>query len=76
MAYIAFNKLWESDLDNIVSKRDKFQSINITQLKLELHDSYKKDEKTTTNFEPSNDEDVINKAYLDKKHNAKLMVTH
>ena len=28
-------------------------------------DTYKKDEKLTTNFEPSNDEDVINKTYLD-----------
>ena len=28
---------------------------------------YKKDEKILTNFEPSNPEDVINKAYLDEK---------
>ena len=27
----------------------------------------KKDEKITTNFEPTNNEDVINKAYLDEK---------
>ena len=36
-------------------------------MKLEVHDTYKRDEKTTTNFEPINDEDVINKAYLDEK---------
>ena len=36
-------------------------------MKLEVHDTYKKDEKITTNFEPINNEDVINKAYLDEK---------
>ena len=67
MAYISYNKLWESEFVNIVSKRDKLQDLNMNQLKLEVHDSYKKDEKITTNFEAVNDEDVINKAYLDKK---------
>jgi len=67
MAYISYNKLWESEFDGIVSKRDKLQDLNINQLKLEIHDSYKKDEKITTNFEPSNNEDVINKGYLDEK---------
>ena len=41
--------------------------MNINQLKLEVHDIYKKDEKITTNFEPVNDSDVINKAYIDEK---------
>ena len=67
MAYISYNKLWESEFDGIVSKRDKLQDANISQLKLEVHDTYKKDEKLTTNFEPVNDSDVINKAYLDEK---------
>ena len=67
MAYISYNKLWESEFDGIVSNRDKLQDLNINQLKLEVHDSYKKDEKITTNFEPVNDFDVINKAYLDNK---------
>ena len=67
MAYISYNKLWESEFDGIVSKRDKLQDSNINQLKLEVHDSYKKDEKITTNFEPVDNEDVINKAYLDEK---------
>ena len=67
MAYISYNKLWESELDGIVSKRDKLQDLNINRLKLEIHDTYKKDEKLTTNFEPSNNEDVINKGYLDEK---------
>ena len=61
MAYISFNKLWESEFDGIVSKRDKLQDLNINQLKLEIHDSYKKDEKITTNFEPTDDLDVVTK---------------
>ena len=66
MAYISYNKLWESEFDGIVSKRDKVQDSNINQLKLEVHDTYKKDEKIATNVEAIDDEDVINKAYLDK----------
>ena len=67
MAYISYNKLWESEFDNIVSKRDKLQDLNFNNLKFEVLDTYKKDEKLTTNFEPVNDSDVINKAYLDEK---------
>ena len=55
----------ESDIDNIVSENDKEQDIKIIQSKLELHDTYKEDEKITTNFEAINDEDVINKKYQD-----------
>ena len=67
MAYISYNKLWESEFDGIVSKRDKLQDANISQLKLEVHDTYKKDEKLTTNFKPTDNLDVINKSYLDEK---------
>ena len=67
MAYISYNKLWESEFDNIVSKRDKLQDLNINQLKLEVHDTCKKDEKITTNFEAVDNEDVINKGHLDSK---------
>ena len=67
MAYISYNKLWESEFDGIVSKRDKLQDLNNNQLKLEVHDTYKKDEKLTTNFEPVDNSDVINKGYLDSK---------
>ena len=67
MAYISYNKLWKSEFDGIVSKRDKLQDLNIDQLKLEVHDTYKKDEKISTNFEPVDNEDVINKGYLDSK---------
>ena len=67
MAFISYNKLWESEFDNIVSKRDKLQDLNVNNLKLEVLDTYKKNEKLITNFEPVNDSDVINKAYLDEK---------
>ena len=65
MAYISYNKLWESEFDGIVSIRDKLQDLSINQLKLEVHDTYKKDEKITTKFEPVDNEDVINKGNLD-----------
>ena len=42
MAYISYIKLWESEFDGIVSRRDKIQDLNINQLKLEVHDTYKK----------------------------------
>ena len=67
MAYISYNKLWESEFDGIVSKRDKLQDLNINNLKLEVHDTYKRDEKITTDFKPVDNEDVINKGYLDEK---------
>ena len=39
MAYISYNKLWESEIDNIVSKRDKLQDLNIDQIKLAVHNN-------------------------------------
>ena len=45
MAYISYNKLWESEFDGIVSRRDKLPDLNINQLKLEVLDTNKKDEK-------------------------------
>ena len=67
MAYISYNKPWEKEFDGIVSKRDKLQDLNINQIKLEVHGTYKKDEKITTNFEAVNDEAIIIKGYLDEK---------
>ena len=67
MSYISYNEIWESKFDNIVFKKDKVQDLKINQLKLEVHDTYKKDEKIRTNFEHVNDEAVINKTYLDEK---------
>ena len=67
MAYISYNKLWESEFDGIVSRRDKLQDLNINNLKLEVNDTYKNDEKITTNFKAVVDEDVINKGYFDEE---------
>ena len=67
MAYISYKKLWESEFDDIVAKRDKLQDLNINQIKLEVYDTYKKDEKIATNFEPVDNDHVINKGYLDSK---------
>ena len=58
MAYIFYNNLWESEFDNIVSKRDTLQDLKTNQLKLEVHDRNNKDEKLTTKFEPSDDSDT------------------
>ena len=67
MAYIACNKLWKSEFDGIVSTRDNLHNLKINQLKLEVHDTYKKDENITTKFEPNDDSYVINKGYIDGK---------
>ena len=67
MLYISYNKLWEKEFDNIVSKRDKLQGLNCNQLKLEVHDTNKKNEKETTNFKAVDDDDFVNKVYLDEK---------
>ena len=67
MAYISYNKLGESEFDNIVSKRYKIQDLNNYRLKLEVHNSFKKDEKITTKIEPVDNEDVRNKAFLHEK---------
>ena len=65
MACFSYKKIWESEFDNIVSKRYKVQDMNSDQLKLEIHDTYKEEEKIKTNFEPISNQDVINKDYLD-----------
>ena len=67
MAYISYNKLWKSEFDGMFSKRDKLQDANINQLKLEVHDTYKIDEKITTSFKAGEDEDVINKGFSEEK---------
>ena len=54
-------------MDNIVSKRNKMQGSSFNELKLKVHDTYKKDEKVTTFFEPTDNSDVINKSNLDGK---------
>ena len=67
MAYISYIILWKSESDIIVSKKDKVQDLNFNQLKLQVHDSYRKDETITTKFEAFNPEEVIGKVYLHEK---------
>ena len=43
------------------------QDLNFKQLKLEVHDTYEKDEKVSTIFKPTDNSDVINESYLDEK---------
>ena len=45
MAYISYINLWDSEFDKIVSKKNKVQDLNNDQSKLQVHDTYKKDEK-------------------------------
>ena len=66
MAYINQNKLLESEFDIIVSIKDQVEDKNNNQSKLKVHDTYGKDEKISTNFQPIDDLDVINKDYLDE----------
>ena len=56
--------MWENEFDNIVFKKEKVQDMNFNQ-KIEVHDTYIKDDKTTI-FKTVNDSEVINKAHLDK----------
>ena len=48
-------------------EKDKKQDTNKNQVKLKVNDASKKHKKLSTNFEPSDDSDVLNKAFLDKK---------
>ena len=42
MVYISYNKAWENKFDNIFSKRDKLQVLHVTQLKLQVHDTFER----------------------------------
>ena len=39
MAYISYNKLWEIEFENIVSKKDKVKDLIINELKPQVHDT-------------------------------------
>ena len=41
------------------------RDVKVNQLKLEAHDTYKKDGKITTELEPTDDTDIMNKGFLD-----------
>ena len=65
MAYMSYEKIWRSEFFKKVSEEDRMQDINLNQIKLKVNDTYDEVEEKRTNFEPSNVEDVINKASLD-----------
>ena len=66
MAYISYDNLWRGEFYNNVSAKHKRQDISLNQLKLKVNDTFKIYERMSTTFEPSDDSDVINKAYLDE----------
>ena len=66
MAYSSYDSLWRSEFYNKVSAKDKVQNIDLNQLKRKVNKNYNKHEKITTKIEPSDDTDVINKAYSDQ----------
>ena len=67
MAYKRYDIFWRSEFYNIRSAKDRVQDLNLSQLKLKITDTYRKNGNKTTHFEPSDDADVVNKAYLDTK---------
>ena len=67
MAYVRYDKSWRSEFYNIVLARNRVQDLTLSHLKHKVNDTYGKDEKTTTKFQPSSDEDVVQKPYLDTK---------
>ena len=76
MAYIGHDKLWRSEFCCNASTKDRVQDNKLNQLKLKVNDTYEKDEKLTTHIEISNNEDVLNKTYLDTKLSKKRMIYH
>ena len=55
------------EFDNINSRRDKLQDLKVNHLKLEVDDTYTKYAKLTTDFEPTDNSDNINKGCPDEK---------
>ena len=64
MENISEDTFWRSEFNINVSAENGFQVINFNQLKLRINDTYKQNEITTTNFQPSNPDHTINKGYL------------
>ena len=57
----------EDEFYNNISSKYRPQDRNVNQLKVNANKTCRKDEEKTTNFEFSNDEDVVNKAFLHLK---------
>ena len=64
-----FDSLWGTEFynnDPDPSKK-RVQDIRLSHIKLKVSDTYRKDEKLSTSFEPSKFEDVVIEAYHNKK---------
>ena len=61
MAIVCYDNLWNSEFYINVPAKYRVQSIPLSQIKLKVNDTSKKDEKITK-IELSRDEDVTNKA--------------
>ena len=48
---------------SILSPQKVVQDINLNQVKLKANETFQQNEKVTTNFESSNDQDVVSKNY-------------
>ena len=62
-----YNNLWRSELYKNVSAKARVLDTNLNQFKYKINDTNKEDGRMTTNFEPYNSEDLINKCFLDTK---------
>ena len=68
MVYTSYDKFWRYEFYNNAPAKGRVQVRKLNQLKLRVNGTYRKDEKVTTGFEPSNDEGVLNKVHLDKNY--------
>ena len=67
MAHVSYDNLWRNEFYIKVSAKNRVQYRNTNHLKIKLNDLYRRGGKITTNSKASNDEIVINKAYLKTK---------
>ena len=61
MAYLSYDKLLRSEFHKKFSAKGRVQDVSINHLKHKVNDSYQKDTKLTTNFEPSDDPVIVGK---------------
>ena len=66
-AHIGYDTISRSEFYSKTSAKYRVQNVNLNQFEIKAKDTFKKDERITTNFETSNDEDDNNKTNLDTK---------
>ena len=67
MAYASYDKLWRGEFCSNDSAKVKTQVRDLNQLKLKLNDFHRKNENVATNFDPSDNSNLISKAQLNTK---------